>query len=217
MTAGVAIKHKRKVSGSFAGGDLAAGEAGIEQTTGRLAYSPDGSNVRSLDPQLSNVLTADQTVNANSTALVLNSLISVPATKLRIGSVFRWRLALSKTGAGSAARTVTVQMGTGGALADADVIAFAMPAGTAVADKGWLEVTVVCRGPLSSSGILCGNLTLIHNLSATGLAAIPCVVMQQNSAAVDVTTASLILSLAITTGASEVLTIQQCIVDTMNL
>jgi hypothetical protein len=160
---------------------------------------------------------ADQTVSANSTALITGSVVTVPPGKLQIGSIIRWRLALSKTGAGSAARSLIVQLGTVGDVTDADVITFAMPAGTAVADKGWLEVTVICRGPLSSSGILCGNLTLIHNLSATGLAAIPCVVMQQNSGSVDVTTAGLKLSLVMTTGASEVITIQQVIADTMLL
>lgn len=160
---------------------------------------------------------ADQTINAASTALVTGSVIAVPPAKLKVGSVLRWRIALSKTAAGAAARSVIVQMGTAGSAADADVITFVMPAGTAIADKGWLEVSVICRGPLSSSGILCGNLSMIHNLSATGLAAIPAVVMQQNSAAVDVTVANLMLSLVITTGAAEVLTIQQVITDTMNL
>lgn len=160
---------------------------------------------------------ADQTVNAATTALITGSNIAVPKSKLKIGSTIRWRLAMSKTAAGVAARSIIVQLGTLGTTADADIITFAMPAGTAVADKAWLEISLVCRGPLSASGIICGNLTMIHNLSATGFAAIPVVVMQQNSGSVDVTVADLILSLVMTTGASEVITIQQVIGDTMNL
>jgi hypothetical protein len=215
MAAGVRIKLKGK-SGAFVGGDLQARELGLDTTSDKIYFSSDGSTVRAIDNQAA-ASVADQTVNANSTVLITGSLISIPASKLKIGSIIRWRLALSKTGAGSAARSVIVQLGTVGDATDADVITFAMPAGTAVADKGWLEIIVICRGPLSASGILCGNLTLIHNLSATGLAAIPCVVMQQNSGTVNVTTTNLKLSLVMTTGASEVITIQQVIVDTMNL
>jgi hypothetical protein len=215
MAAGITVKHKRK-AGAFVAGELAAGEVGLDTTNDRWYFSSDGSTVNPVDG-INSVSVADQTVNAASTALITGSVINIPSTKLKIGSVIRWRLALSKTGAGSASRSLIVQLGTAGSAADADVITFAMPAGTAVADKGWLEVVVICRGPLSSAGILCGNLTLIHNLSATGLAAIPCVVMQQNSAGVDVTTASLKLSLVMTTGASEVITIQQVIADTINL
>jgi hypothetical protein len=159
----------------------------------------------------------DQTILAATTAQVAGSNIAIPASKLRIGSIIRWRLALSKTAAGVAARNVIVQCGTTGTATDADVITFIVPAGTAAVDKAWLEVTVICRGPLSSSGILCGNLTMIHNGNTVGFATIPTVVLQQNSGSVDVTVANLILSLAIATGAAEVLTIQQVVGDTMNL
>lgn len=169
------------------------------------------------EPSIDIAAVADIAVPAATPTLITGSLITVPASKLQIGSVIRWRLALSKTAAGVAARNIIVQMGTAGSLADADVITFVMPVGTAVIDKAFLEIVVVCRGPLSNSGILCGNLVMVHNLAATGFALIPVVVMQQNSGAVDVTTAGLILSLAITTGAAEVLTVQQVVVDTLNL
>jgi hypothetical protein len=215
MAAGVRFKLKGKTS-AFAGGELQAREFGVDTVNDKVYFSTDGSTVRALDNQAA-ASVADQVVNAASTALITGSVISMPATKLKIGSIIRWRLALSKTAAGSAARSIIVQCGTNGTTADADVITFTMPVGTAAVDKGWLEVTVICRGPLSSSGILCGNLTMIHNLSATGLAAIPSVVMQANSGNVDVTVANLKLSLVLTTGASEVITIQQVIADTMNL
>lgn len=215
MAAGVKLQHKRK-AGAFVAGELAAGEAGLDTTNERWYFSADGSTVRTVDP-INNFSTADQTVSAASTALITGSVISIPASKLKIGSIIRWRLALSKTAAGTAARSVIVQLGTAGTTADADVITFAMPVGTAVVDKGWLEVSVICRGPLSASGILCGNLSMTHNLSTTGLANIPCVCMQINSAGVNVTTAGLKLSLVLTTGAAEVITIQQVIADTMNL
>lgn len=215
MAAGAKIKLKRK-AGAFVAGELAAGEAGLDTTNERWYFSADGSTVRTIDP-INNFSTSDQTVNANSTALIAGSILTIPPTKLKIGTILRWRLAISKTAFGSASRSLIVQLGTNGTTADADVITFAMPAGTAVADKGWLEISVICRGPLSGLGILCGNLTLIHNLSATGLAAIPCVVMQQNSGNVDVTVANLKASLVLTTGASEIITIQQVIADTINL
>lgn len=44
MAAGTTIQHKRK-AGAFVGGDLAAGEFGVDTTNGRIYASADGSTV----------------------------------------------------------------------------------------------------------------------------------------------------------------------------
>lgn len=48
MAAGVTIKTKRK-AGAFSGGDLEAGELGVDTTNGKLYFSADGSAVIAVD------------------------------------------------------------------------------------------------------------------------------------------------------------------------
>lgn len=48
MAAGVTIKHKRK-AGAFSGGELAAGELGVDVTNSDLYFSVDGSGVVQVD------------------------------------------------------------------------------------------------------------------------------------------------------------------------
>lgn len=160
---------------------------------------------------------ADQTINAASSALLTGSKITVPVGKLRIGTVFRWRISLSKTAAGTAANTFIVRLGTAGTISDAAIITFTLPVGTAVVDTGEIDITVTIRGPLSASCIAQGLFTMVHNLSATGLATIPCVVLKVTSGTFNATTAGLFASLSCTTAASTVLTFQQVIAEALNL
>src|SRR5262249_50860335 len=157
----------------------------------------------------SNASSAAQTINAATTALLTGSTLSVPATKLKIGSVFIWRFTVSKTAAGTAANTFNVRAGTTGTVSDTSLIALALPVGTAVVDTAQIEIILTVRGPLSASGIFAGTLTLLHNLSATGFATIPVVVVAGTSGTFDVTQANLILSVSCTTAASTVLTFSQ--------
>lgn len=160
---------------------------------------------------------ADQTINAASSALLAGSKITVPQGKLRIGTVLRWRISLSKTAAGTAANTFIVRLGIAGTIADAAIITFTLPVGTAVIDTGEIDITVTIRGPLSASCIAQGLFRMAHSLSATGLATIPCVVLKVTSGAFNATTANLFASLSCTTAAATVLTFQQVVAEAINL
>lgn len=212
MAAGVKIQLKRKAGGAFVSGELAAGECGLDTTNNVWYYSTDGTTIfrYSADPT-QDLAVADQTINAAASALLTGSVLSVPSTKLKIKSRAYWKLVLRKTAAGTAANAFIVRLGTLGTIADAAVITFNLPVGTAVIDQAMIEIDVVCRGPLSGAGILCGSLWLGHNLAATGFATVPNVMLQQNSAGVNVTTAGLKMSLSCTTAALTVLTFQQVI------
>lgn len=164
-----------------------------------------------------NFSTANQTINAATTALITGSTLAVPASKLAIGTVLMWKLTVSKTAAGTAANTFLVKIGTAGTTADATILTFTLPTATAVVDVAKIEIMCTVRGPLSASCILQGNLWLGHNLSATGFATIPNVCLNVTSGAFDATTANLIASVACTTAASTVLTFQQCSANSHNL
>ena len=206
MGAGTLIKHKRKAT-NFVAGELTAGEMGLNTTNGLWWFSVDSSTVTSL-ANPNNASVADQTINANSSALLTGSVISIPAGKLRVGTILRWRIALSKTASGTAANTFIVRLGTTGTISDAAILTFTLPVGTAVIDAGQIEILVTIRGPLGASCIAQGQLTLIHNLSATGLATVPCVVLNATSGGFNSTTANLSASVSCSTAVSTVLTFQ---------
>lgn len=165
---------------------------------------------------LSNQSVADQTINAATTALLTGSTMAVPDGKLRIGTMFRFSLSVTKTAAGTAANVFLVKIGTLGTAADPTILTFTLPVGTAVADTAWIEILVTIRGPLSASCIAKGQLAMAHNLSATGFATIPSVVLQATSAGFNATTDSLIVTLACTTAASTVLTFSQVVAEGWN-
>jgi hypothetical protein len=160
---------------------------------------------------------AAQTPAATTRTYITGTKITVPPGKLQIGTMFRWRFNITKTGAGTATSTFDVAVGTAGTTADTARLSFTKPAGTAVIDEGWIEIVVVVRGPLSASGVMVGEFTLIHNLQITGHAIIPCVAVSTVSGAFDVTVANLFVGVCITSGASDAITIQFATAEAWNL
>lgn len=153
---------------------------------------------------IQNQNTANQSIAAATTAYLAGSALAVPVGKLRIGTWFRWRFSVLKTAAGTAACTIGVRVGTAGTTADTSRIDFTTATGTAAVDTGIIVVDVICRGPLSASGIFAGTMQLTHDLDATGLQNKATRIHQLNSSAFDVTVANLIVGLSITTAASTV-------------
>lgn len=167
---------------------------------------------------LYNASVADQTINAGVTALLTGTTVAIPVGKLRIGTRFRFVLALSKTAAGTASNIFTFQLGTNGTTADADILTFTLPAtATGVVDNALINIEVTIRGPLTASCIAQGHLRMTHNLLSTGFAGTPNVDLDVTSGAFDATVANLIASIACTTGALTVLTFTQAVCEAMAL
>lgn len=168
---------------------------------------------------LSNASTADQSPAAATATYLTNSNIAVPTGKLRIGTVFTWRLAVAKTAAGTLANTIIVKAGTLGTTGDTSILTFTTDAGTAVADQAVMDILVTCRGPLSASGIFQGMFKMTSELSATGFRSVAGKnhVLHVTSGAFDVTTASLILGIVSTSDASTLLTFKQVVAEVKNL
>ena len=149
-----------------------------------------------------------QTPSAATRTYITNSSLTQPAGKFQIGARLKWRLNLTKTATGTASSTFEVCFGTAGASADTARLSFTKPAGTAAADEGFIEIDCIVRGPISASCIVTGSFRLVHNLSATGHSTVPAVVLNAQSAAFDITAAS-VAGLAVSPGAADVYTIQQ--------
>lgn len=186
----------------------------LDTTSKRLTVRDDAGFHRSI---IHNFSTAQQAPAATTRTYIAGSAIAVASGKMQIGTCFRWRLNLTKTAAGSAASTFDICVGTAGTTADTARVSFTKPAGTAAADEGVVEIFAICRGPLSASGVFVGTFGLTHNLAATGHAVIPCVAVTTISSAFDVTVASSIVGLCITTGASDVITIENVQAEAWNL
>ena len=185
-------------------------EAGAsKKLTGTLIKAWQGNILR-------NVNTSDVTISAGATTYATGSSISVPTGKLRAGSWFRWTLVGTKTAAGTAARSILVKIGTNGSTADATIVTLTSGTPTAAADTGVWHVTFVVR-TIGAAATSHGAYGGFHQLSTTGLFPNETEVIQAAGSTFDSTTASLIVGLAITTGASEVITLQQVIAEAFNL
>lgn len=195
----------------------AAGVTSVFVDTDKRLKTKDSAGFVSNGADFNYFSTAAQTPAAATRTYITGSQVTVPVGKLQIGSMIRWSYNATKTAAGIAASTIDVAVGTAGTTADAAALSFAKPAGTAVVDESWNEVTMIVRGPLTASGILVGTYWMNHNLAATGHAVIPCVVVNAVSGSINLTTANLFVGLCITTGAADAITIQQVTTEVFNL
>lgn len=187
----------------------------FDNVTKRLCHRDDSGFVRSFGH--TNFSTASQAPAATTRTYLAGSALAIPSNKMQVGTCFRWMFTATKTAAGTAASTIDIAVGTAGTTADTARVSFTKPAGTAAVDEARFEIYAICRGPLSASGVMAGNMTMNHNLAATGHALIAGVSVTTISAAFDVTVANLIVGLCITTGASDAITIQLVQAEAWNL
>lgn len=152
------------------------------------------------------VSTADQSVPVALTALTDGIL---DAVGLKAKTILRWRVLMSKTGAGIAAQTFEVKFGTAGSTADTTRLT-GFTTGTQTGAIDTAEVFIVAQvRSVGAGGIVHGKMNLTHNLAATGFATIPNVVQQVVSTGFDNTVAGLKATLCTTPGASAVVTVHE--------
>lgn len=90
---------------------------------------------------------------------------------LKSGSIYRCKIPISKTAAGTAAPTLTVRFGTAGTTSDATIGTINLPAQTAAADEGLIELFVTWATVGSGTAAAIRYFaSLAHRLSTTGLA-----------------------------------------------
>lgn len=191
-----------------------AGQAviAVNNTTKRIQTVDDAGFKRTLGYK--NFSTAAQVITTART-YITGSNIAIPAGALQVGTMFRWTFNMTKTAAGVAAATFDIAFGTAGTTADTARVSFAKPAGTAVVDEGRVVVEAIVRGPVGASGVVAGHFNMTHNLAATGHAVIPCVDVQTQSAAFDITTPTNI-GVCLTGGAADSVTIQLVVAEAWN-
>jgi len=159
---------------------------------------------------------AAQALTAATAAVITGSCVEIPSggTGLASGAVYKMKLALDKTGAGTATSSYAlgvVASGTDETVAAnyTTLLTFTKPAGTAAADEGTIEIELLFKtvSTVAEGGSILAEFVLVHNLAATGHAQVPVVVL----AASDTSTATILTGFAgghiaviATTGASDV-------------
>ena len=147
-----------------------------------------------------------QSPTAATRTYITGSNINFIANSLAVGTRFFWVFDVTKTAAGIAESTIDIAVGTTGTISDSAILSFIKPAGTAVIDNGLFRIDALVRS-IGASTVIVGHMQMTHNLSATGLATIPCVDVTNVSSSFDSRTATKV-GLCITTGAADAYTIQ---------
>jgi hypothetical protein len=166
---------------------------------------------------LGNESVAAQSPPAAATTYLIGSDILVPTTeRVKVGTIFRWHGIVTKTAAGTLASSILVKCGINGSTADATLLTFALPAGTAVIDTGYLEINVTIR-VIGATATLHGSLLFTHNLATTGLIIQNQSVEQATSGTFNSAVDVLRFGLAFTAGTSQAWTFQSLFGEAKNL
>ena len=173
-----------------------------------MGVKDDSGRTNMLAGAIRNWNTADVTANAADT-YVTGSSLTVPAGLLmQVGTAWRWRISMTKTGAGVAAPVWIIRVGTAGTTADTARVTFTQVAlQTAVIDAGVVDITAILRN-VGAAGVMAGALRMNHVLAITGFSTLSTNVQQVTSAGFDTTVASSIIGLSVNPGAAGVWTLQ---------
>jgi hypothetical protein len=193
----------------------AAGQVLLYPATSSKQMTSKDENGKALSlPGIKNANTANVVATGVDTYLT-GSALAVPAHGLQAGSAFKWRLYMTKSGAGTATPIWVVRVGTLGTVVDTARLTFTGPAQTAVIDTGFVEINAILLN-VGAAGVMAGGLALAHNLAATGFANIASPVLQVTSAAFDTTTANLIVGVSVNPGTAGVWTHQLVLAELLN-
>lgn len=158
------------------------------------------------------VSVASQSPAATTRTYITGTQVALGSKKLQVGSAFRWRFNITKTGAGTATSTIDVAFGTAGTTADTARLSFTKPAGTAVIDEGIVQIDCVIRSIDAATGTAVAEIEVGHNLATTGHMAQQQFIANVVSSSFD-TTAPTFVGVCLTSGASDAITIQEVITE----
>lgn len=208
------INGATSTGGNF---DLSGSSGTTKTTTGLTTLGAGGVSYNGAATQhnYNNQSTATQTPAAATRTYIAGSGLTITAGQLQVGTVLRWRFNMTKDANGNASSTIDVCFGTAGTTSDTARVSFTKPAGTAAADEGVVTIECVVKTN-SSSGVVVGSFTMIHNLAATGHMVIPAACVLTTSGTFD-TTLPTNIGICITSGAADVITISEVTASSTNL
>lgn len=142
-----------------------------DSTSKRWASKDDAGAVTVYPYALGNASVSTVSAAYASDTYLAGSSVTIPtAGDWKVAERYRCTFDMTKTGAGTAAFTLIVRMGTAGTTADAAILTLAFAVGTAAVDTGmfdlWVNFQTVGSG---TSAVIAGALECRHALAATGL------------------------------------------------
>lgn len=193
----------------------------IDSVTKQGTLKNGNGRTDSLPGRITNYSTIDQAVS--TAQLNINgSKLFVPTHKLQVGTMFRWRVVVTKTAAGTASPIWRIKLGTTGTNSDANVGVFTQVASqTGDADTCIVDITTVFR-KISSTfpgapGSLQSMLSMTHANASTGFSTLGTNVQSDFISSFDTITIGLIASLSFLGGASFSGTIQAVSAEMLNI
>ncbi len=112
---------------------------------------------------ISSPSTGSQLLVVGTKTLIIGTFVTVPSNGFQIGTTLQWTIHMSKTAAGTAARTVAISYGsTGTAAGDIVEIASFSITPSAIIDTGVMEITLTVIGPLGAACNAVCTYSLIH-------------------------------------------------------
>jgi len=157
-----------------------------------------------------NFSTTSQSPAASTAVYITGAQIDLTDTPpIKLGALFKWRLSMTKTAAGTATSTFAVVVGESGNSTDPAMLSFTKPAGTAAVDEAWVDIFVTLFNNNQTTNFSRGVFRMSHNLNSTGHATIPFVSVGQFNGNFNWRSLSpLFFGLTINSGVGDVLTFQ---------
>lgn len=174
---------------------------------GKLLPGSQSQSAPGAGLEVRNFSVAAQNVTGTTRAFITGSKLEVPQGGLKVGSMIRFVLDVTKTGAGTASAVFDISFGTAGDVNDTARVSFTKIAGTAVVGVGRIVIEAIVRTIQDSvnsvDGIVVGQFTLTHNLAITGLATLNPLSVVTVSSDFDNSGQELFIGLNATLGASD--------------
>ena len=137
----------------------------VDNTAKKLVQTDDGGTHRG-GTLTTNHATSQQTGFAADTYLT-GSNILIPQYGMQVGQLYQWVIGVEKTAAGTTAASMTVRVGSAGAIGDTSRVALTQTvAQTATASVTTMRVYVFVRS-VSASGVLIGQWDIGGNSGTT--------------------------------------------------
>lgn len=160
------------------------------------------SGAAGANPEVLSNASTSLTTFAAADLYVPGSNLVLPS-RLRVGSMYRFKMQLTKTSTTGSTATpiVTIRTGTTGSLSDAARVTLTFAAQTAVADVGMIDLYCIFRA-VGASAVLTAVGHLDHQLSSTGLSTSNASIVRATPAAFDITPAGTQIGVSFNGGAS---------------
>ena len=124
----------------------------VDSTNSAFLQKADSGRI---EGDSSRALVSSVTANAANTYITSSGLL-LPSSGMQVGMCFVWKVAVSKTAAGTAAATGAVVIGTNQTTADTARLSLAHPVQTAAAKVAIAEIMVTVRS-VSATGTMQGT------------------------------------------------------------